>query len=81
MLGVHEKYVKLFTARTDWILERMLGGGDGCVQEEVKGLRDWIDGSDLGGGEFTTGSGAARQPGLNKDEERRRKDRKPSCNR
>jgi E3 ubiquitin-protein ligase UBR1 len=46
MPGEHEKYVKLFKARVDWILERMIVGGDGCVREEVKRLRGWIDGSD-----------------------------------
>ena len=36
-------------------------------------LRDyWIDGSDVGRGGSTSGSGAARQPVLNKDEERKR---------
>ena len=53
-----QRYVKLCKARVDWILERMIGGGDGCVREEVKRLRDWIDGSDLGRGGFTSGSGA-----------------------
>jgi E3 ubiquitin-protein ligase UBR1 len=72
MLGEHGKYVKLCKARVDWILERMIGGGDGFVREEVKRLRDWIDGSDVGRGGSTSGSGAARQPGLDKDEERRR---------
>ena len=65
----------------DWILERMIRGGDGCVREEVNRSRGWIDGSDLGRGESTSGSGAARQPGLDKDEQRKRagkKDRKPS---
>ena len=78
MLGEHEKYVKLCKARVDWILERMVRGGDGCVREEVKRLRGWIDGSDLGRGGSTSGSGVARQPGLDKDEERKREDRKPS---
>ena len=72
MLGEHEKHAKPFKARVDWILERMIGGGNGCVGEEVKRLRDWIDGSDLGRGGFTSGSGAARQPELNKDEERKK---------
>ena len=80
MLGEHEKYAKPFKARVDWILERMIGGGNGCVGEEVKRLRDWIDGSDLGRGGFTSGS---RGNLVDKDEERKRaaKNRKPSCNR
>ena len=72
MLGEHETDVKLCKARVDWILERMIRGDDGCVGEEVKRLRGWIDGSDLGRGRCTSGSGAAKQPGLHKDEERKK---------
>ena len=72
MLGEHEKYMKLCKARVDCILESMIRGGDGCVREEVKRFKGWIDGSDLGRGGSMSGRGVARQPGLNKDEERKR---------
>lgn len=72
MLGEHEKYMKLCKGRVDWILERMVGGGDGSVREEVKTVRGWLDGSGSGSGSHTGGAGSARQPGLDKDEERKR---------